>query len=47
MMEAGKQMGPYPRFQLRGHLAARDRGDSQGTEERRLHKGPRHRFLGS
>lgn len=24
MMEAGKQTGPYPRFLLRGHLAARD-----------------------
>lgn len=24
MMEAGKQMEPYPRFLLRGHLAARD-----------------------
>lgn len=40
MMEAGKQMEPYPRFLLRGHLAARDARLLPGHGRARISQGP-------
>lgn len=48
MMEAGKQMGPYPRFLLRGHLAARDARLLSGhLRARTSHGAPARKIMGS